>query len=159
MEPLEPALYTPEECEAFLWRWTVACRQASDLLAALGSKAEAFVEVSQYSLMEVVWREDVSLNLSEEAVTLSPKMIKALCEQRGPSVVTRSFWMVMVRNWRANYGSYSGHRLLPTVKSTLLEQIRTSGESECLRASAWEGVKLIDEDIAARARAIDEEQK
>jgi hypothetical protein len=159
MEPLEPTLYTPLECEVFLGSWIGACREASRLLTNLGSRAEPFVEVSAYSLMEVVWREDVSVNLCEEAVTLSPRMIKALCEQRGPSVVTGSFWMVIVRCWRANHRSYAGHRLLPTVKSTLLDQVRTSGEIECLRDSAWAGVKLIDEQVGAEARAIEDARK
>jgi hypothetical protein len=30
-----------------------------------------------------------------------------------------------------------------------------SGANDCLRESAWEGIRMIDEDIAARARAID----
>ena len=156
MKPLEPTLYGTEDCERFLQGWTIACRFASRVLNALGLKAESFVEVSQYSLMEVVWREDVSLDLSQEAIRLSPNILEYLCGQQGPSAITRSFWMVIVRGWRANYQSYSGHRLLPTVKSTLLAQIRMAGESGCLRDSAWEGVKLIDEEIANRARAIDE---
>ena len=159
MQPLEPTLYTPHECEDFLIRWISACRDARRLLVVLGSKAEAFVEVSQYSLMEVVWREDVPLNLSEEALTRSPQMIKALCKQNGPPGVTGSFWMVIVRNWRANHGRDPGHQLLPTLKFSLLKQIRASREGDCLWCSAWEGVKLIDEQVAAKARLIDEERE
>lgn len=159
MKPLEPALYTPEECEVFLQRWIGACRDAARLLTAISPVAESFVEVSQYSLMEVIWREDVSLDLSQDAVKASPQMIGALCAINERTLVTRTFWMVVVRPWRAVHSNFAEHRLLPVVKATLLEQIRTSGKSHCLRDSAWEGVKLIDERTAAEARAIDEEQK
>lgn len=155
MEPLEPSLYERTECEIFLGNWTVACRAAGSLLPALGSMAERFVEVSQYALMEVVWRSDAPLQLSESAVMESPKMLEALCRLTGPTVVTGTFWMVLVRHWRAVYQSHPGHRLLPTVKSALLDQLRSATDRDCLWESAWEGIKMIDEEIAAEANAID----
>lgn len=158
LEPLDPQLYSPQECEVFLSNWVGACLDAQRVLASLGSVADRFVEVAQYSLAEAVWREDVTLELAELAVQQSPKMLSALCDTGGRTTTTLSFWMVLVRQWRAVYRSSSGHRLLPAVKSALLEQIRTSGKSPCLRDSAWEGVKMIDEQVAADARAIDEAQ-
>lgn len=157
LKPLEPALYEVEECVEFLGNWVGACGEAPRLLQALGPTAEQFVLVAQFSLPDAVWREDLPIGLGERAVTGSLSMLSALCEQSGPTVVTHSFWMVVLRRWEVILGRDAHHRLLPTVQTTVLEQLRTARGGPCLRDSAWEGIKMIDEQVAAEARAIERE--
>lgn len=157
MEPLEPELYSTDECTAFLRNWVGACSQAAQLLQALGPTAERFVLVAQFSLPDAVWREDLPVGLCERAVTGSLSMLSTLCERSGPTVVTHSFWMVLLRRWEVILGRDAHHRLLPTVKTTLLEQLKLARGRPCLRDSAWEGIKMIDEQVAAEAKAIDDQ--
>jgi len=157
LKPLEPALYEVAECVEFLQNWVGACGDTPRLLDALGPSAERFIEVVQYSLWDVVWREDLPLDLCESAIRESLRTLTALCQRSGQTVGTGSFWMVVVGRWRTAHGSATRHRLLPTVKRTLLEQVRASAGSPCLRDSAWEGIKLIDEELALEAKKIERE--
>lgn len=159
MAPLEPELYERRECENFLAMWIAACADAGPLLRSLGPLAESFVEVSQYSLMEVIWREDLPPYLSEEAVEGCPRMLAVLCELTDSTMVAGTFWMVIVRHWRATYRCDPNHPLLPSVKAAILEQLRNARDSQCLRESAWEGVRLIDEQLATAARSIEREHQ
>jgi hypothetical protein len=149
-------LYEIADGAVFLQNWAGACGEAPRLIDALGPAADKFVKVAQYALCEVVWREDLPLTLCEHAVRDSLAMLAALCERTGQTLVVSMFWMVVVERWDVILRGRADHRLLPTVKSTLIEQIRLARKVPCLRDSAWEGIRLIDEEIAAKARTIED---
>jgi hypothetical protein len=156
LEPMELALYEIEDCAVFLENWAEACTEAPRVVDALGAAADKFVKVAQYALCEVVWREDLPLTLCEQAISGSLAMLTALCERTGQTLVGGMFWMVVLERWDVILRRKADHRLLPTVKSTLLEQVRLAREVPCLRDGAREGIRLIDEEIAIMARRIDE---